>query len=109
MTTRSASPSSAMPISARISRTLRFSADRYDFGAELPQRVGRHPIGGAVGAIDDHTQAFQRQVARQGALGEFDVAVVHAVDALGAAEIGAFGELLGHVGIDQLFDPELDL
>ena len=88
---------------------VRFDADRHDFGAELPQRVGRHPVGGAVGAIDDHAKPIQRQVARQRALGEFDVAVVHAVDALGAAEVHAFGEPLGDVAVDQPLDAELDV
>ena len=67
MTTRSASPSSAMPMSARTSRTLSMSAsgavephlwlmlrpfgidaDLDHLGAKLPQRLGRHLVGGAV-------------------------------------------------------------
>ena len=66
--------------------------------------VGRDPIGGAVGAVDHHAQAFERQVARQRALGEFDVAVVDAVDALGAAEVAALRQALGHVAVDQRLD-----
>jgi hypothetical protein len=89
-----------MPISARISRTLRLSAS---------VEVERHPIGGAVGAIDDHAQAFERQIARQRALGEFNVAVVHAVDALGAAEVHALGQALGDVAVDQPLDAVLDV
>ena len=65
-------------------------ADRNDVGAKLPQRAGRDAIGRAVGAIDDDAQSVEREVARQRALGEFDVAVVHAVDALGAAEVRGF-------------------
>jgi hypothetical protein len=61
-----------------------------------------------VGAIDDDAKPFERQVARQRALGEFNVAVVHAVDALGAAEVHALGQALGDVGIDQPFDAVLD-
>ena len=127
--TRSASPSSAMPISARISRTLcadggeigraailvdveavRLDADRDHIGAHFPQRAGRHLVGGAVGAIDDHAQAVEREIAlRQRELGEFDVAVLHAVDALGAAEIVALGQLLAQIGIEQLLDLRFDL
>ena len=44
---------------------VRLDADRDHLGAELPQRLGRHLVGGAVGAVDDHAQAFERQVARQ--------------------------------------------
>ena len=107
-------------MSARISRTLRQSAS----GAVEPHSrlmlkpsgstpieitsapssqsaLGRDPVGGAVGAIDDDAQAFERKVARQRALGEFDVAVVHAVDALGAAEVAALRQTLGHVAVDQ--------
>ena len=80
---------------------VRLDADGDDVGAQLPQRLGRHPVGGAVGAIDDDAQAFERQIARQRALGELDIAVVHAVDALGAAEVAAFRQALGHVGVDQ--------
>ena len=43
------------------------------------------------------------------ALGEFDVAVMHAVDALGAAEIGALGQPLGNIAVDQLLDLMLEL
>ena len=103
--TRSASPSSAMPISARISRTLlaqrlrrgraaflvdvdtiRLDADGDDVGAQFPQRFRHHLVAGAVGAIDHDAQAIEAEVARQRALGEFDVAVMDAVDAAGAAE-----------------------
>ena len=65
---------------------VRLDADRNDVGAELPKRFRRDAIGRAVGAVDDDAQTFERKVARQGALGEFDVAVVYAVNSLGAAE-----------------------
>ena len=57
-----------------------------DVGAQLPQRFRHHLVGGAIGAIDHDAQAVEREIARQRALGEFDVAVMHAVDAAGAAE-----------------------
>ena len=65
-------------------------ADREHLGAEFPQSFGRDLIGGAVGAIDDDAQAFEREIARQSALGEFDIAGVNAFDALGAAEVARF-------------------
>ncbi len=83
-------------------------AERNDVGAKLPQCARGNAIGCAVGAIDDNAQSVERQVARQRALGEFDVAVVHAVDAAGAAEVVALGEFLGHLGVDQLLDAEFD-
>ena len=62
-------------------------ADGDDLGVELPQRLRRHPIAGAVRAVDDDAQAVEREIPRQRALGELDIAILHAVDALGAAEI----------------------
>ena len=88
---------------------VRLDADRDDVGAELPQRRRRHPIAGTLGAVDDDAQAFEREVARQRTLGEFDVAVVDAVDTLGAAKFAAFGQALGHIAVDQTFDLVLDL
>ena len=61
-------------------------ADLDHFGAELPQRFGRHLVAGAVGAIDDDAQAVEAQVLRQRALGELDVALLRALDARGAAD-----------------------
>ena len=36
--------------------------------------------------------------------GEFDVAILHAIDTFGAAEIVTFGELLAEIGVEQIFD-----
>ena len=88
---------------------VRLDADLDDLGAQFPQRFRRDLVGGAVGAIDHHAQAFERKIARQRALGEFDVAVLHAVDALGAAEIGGVRELLAEIAVDQFLDLQLDL
>jgi hypothetical protein len=111
-----------MPTSARISRTLRHRAsilvdvetvgidtDREYFGAEFPQRLGRHAIGGAIGAVDHHAQSFQAHRLRQRALGEFNIAGMFALDALGAADVGAFRQAFGEIGIHQRFDLTLDL
>ncbi len=35
---------------------VRLDADREHFGAQLPQRNGRHLVGGAIGAVDHHAQ-----------------------------------------------------
>jgi hypothetical protein len=48
-----------------------------------------------MGAVDDDAQAFERKIARQRAFGEFDVAVMNAVDAFGAAELRALCQLRG--------------
>ena len=45
-----------------------------------------------MGAIDHDAQAIEADVARQRAFGEFDVAIMHAVDAAGAPEAGALRE-----------------
>ena len=83
--------------------------DGDDLGAEFPQRFWRHLVAGAIGAIDDDAQARQRHGARQRALGEFDVAVVHAVDALGAAERILVGQRDLDVLVEQRLDARLDL
>ena len=59
---------------------------RDHLGAELPQHRRGDPVGCAIGAIDHDPHALQVELARQGALGELDVAGMHALDALGAAQ-----------------------
>ena len=49
------------------------------------------------------------RVARQRALGEFDVAVMHAIDAAGAPETGALRQPLVERFIEQLLDLLLDI
>ena len=66
---------------------VRLDADREHLRAKLPQRRGRDPVGGAIGAVDHDAHAVELHRARQRALGELDVAVLHAVDALGAADL----------------------
>ena len=88
---------------------VRLDADLDHFGAELPQRLGRDLVGGAVGAIDDDAQAVEGNIARQRPLGVFDVARGDVVDALGAAELRRFGEPAGEVVVDQRLDVRLDL
>ena len=51
----------------------------------------------------------RREFARQRALGEFDVAVMHAVDAAGAAEAGALRQPLVDRLVEQLLDLLLDV
>ncbi len=63
-----------------------------DLGAELPERLGRDLVGGAVGAIEHDPHAVEARLPRQGALGELDVAGRHAVDALRPPELRRRGE-----------------
>ena len=126
--TRSASPSSATPISARASAdlvgerlrrrraaflvdvdTIRLDADGDDVGAQFPQRFRHHLVAGAVGAIDHDAQAIEAEVARKRALGEFDIAVMDAVDAAGAAKACALREATLHRLVEQLLDLLLDI
>ena len=62
-------------------------AHGHDVGAQFPQHFGRDLVGGAIGAIDHDAQAVEPQIAREGALGEFDIARLAVVDALGAADL----------------------
>ncbi len=89
--------------------TIRLDADGDDVGAQLPQRFRHHLVGGAVSAIDHHAQAVEAEVARQRALGEFDVAVMHAVDAAGAPEACTLREFLVEVFVEQLLDLLFDV
>ena len=68
-------------------------ADRDDLGAELPQRLGRDVVGGAVGAIDHDLEAVEAQVLGKGRLGELDVAPARIVDPACAADQLRLGEL----------------
>ncbi|CAM5208428.1 hypothetical protein BTHI11S_03433 [Bosea thiooxidans] len=88
---------------------VRIDADGDDLGAELPERLRSHLVGGAIGAIEHDAQAFQAQVPRQRPLGEFDIARIGAVDALGAAEAGRGREAGPEIGVDQRLDLALHL
>ena len=83
---------------------VRIDSHREDLGAELPQRLRRDPVAGAIGAVDDDADAVEREAPRQRALGVFDVAVGDALDPLGAAEIGRGGEPAAEIGVDQGLD-----
>jgi hypothetical protein len=87
---------------------VRLDANGENFSAELPQRFGRRAITRAIGAIDHDAEAFQRQVAGQGALGEFDVARTHVINAPSPAQHARRGELGPEIGIEQLLDFGLD-
>ena len=79
-------------------------SDLDDLGAQLPQRLGRHLVAGAVGAIDDDAQPVEAQLARQRALGEFDVAFLRAFDSRCTANCLGGDQQFGGVGVDQLLD-----
>ena len=55
-------------------------AERDHLGAQLPQRVGRDVIGGAIGAIDDDLEPVEPQMLGKRGLGELDVAAARVVD-----------------------------
>ena len=81
---------------------VRRDAHRHHLGAELPQRLGRGPVGSAMGAIDHDLEAVELLGRGEGRLDEFDIAVPALVDPLGAADIGRAGKL------DLLFQKLLD-
>jgi hypothetical protein len=58
-----------------------------------------------MGAIDHYAEAVEAEIARQRALGEFDVAVMDAVDAAGAAKAGTLRQAL----VERLVKLQLDL
>ncbi len=53
---------------------VRIDANRDHLRAELVQRRRGHLVGRAVGAIDGDPEAIERQVLREGGLGDLDVA-----------------------------------
>ena len=67
---------------------VRLDADRDHFGVEFLQRLRRDLVGRAIGAVDDDAQTLKREILRQRALGELDIAILHAIDAPGAPERG---------------------
>ena len=84
-------------------------ADLDHLGAQLPQRVGRHLVAGAVGAVDDDAQIVEADVAGERALGELDVALLRALDALGAADAVGGRQQLGGRRLHQRLDLALGL
>ena len=75
-----------------------------DFSAQFPQRLRRHLVGGAIGAIEHDAHAFEREVARQRPLGKFDIAGMHALDALGAPEIARARQARRQIRTDKRLD-----
>ena len=88
---------------------VRLDADGDDLGAKLPERFRRDLVGGAVSAVDHDAQSLEAHVAGQGALGEFDIARAHVVDAAGAAEFRGRGELARQIAVDEFLDLLFDL
>ena len=107
--TRSASPSSAMPICAPLRLTTSaprvlgvqraaVAVDVHAVRACTPMAMTLAPssvederrdvVGGAVGGVDDDAHAVEREVAREGGLGEDDVAAARVLELLGAADAG---------------------
>ena len=88
---------------------VRLDVDGDDLGAEFPQRRRRDLVAGAIGAIHDDSQARQRHRAGQRALGELDVAIMNAVDTLGAAETIRIGQRHVDIVVEHRFDTPFDL
>ena len=65
---------------------VRLGVEHRDLGAELAQHLRRDLVGRAVGAVDDDAQPGERQLARERALGELDVAPDRVVGAEGLAD-----------------------
>src|SRR3984893_13042179 len=80
-----------------------------DLRVELAQRLRRHPISCASRAIDHHAQPPEREIPGQCTLGEFDVAILDAIDALGTSKIRTLGQPFDELGLDQSLDLKLDL
>src|SRR5262249_33064919 len=89
--------------------TIGINANGNDVRAELPERAGRNFICRAICAIDHNAETFERDSLRQGQLGELDVSILYAIDALRAPKVGTFGELLAEIGIKQILDLALRL
>jgi hypothetical protein len=88
---------------------IRLDADRNDLGAQLPERRWRDLVGGAIGAIEHDAQTAEIGIGRQRALGIFDVAGTGFFLAIGAADLAAMRQQLGHVAIDEGLDFQLEL
>ncbi len=89
--------------------TVRLVVDGNDLGAQFPERQRCHLVPGAIGAIDHDAQATERHRARQCALGELDVPVMHAVDALGASKRILVGQCHIDLAIEHALDAPFDL
>ena len=85
-----------------------FVAVNDDFGAQFAQDAGGGFVGGAMGAIHHHAQALQRQIAREGAFGVFDVTAQGVVNAHGLADgVGGGADGVDFAAEDQFFDRAL--
>ena len=67
--------------------TIGLDANRKNFSAQFPECFGSRFVTRAIGTIDHNAQTIQREIARQGALGKFNIAGAHVIDALGATQI----------------------
>ena len=79
------------------------AADGHHFGAQLMEHLGRHLVGRAMGRVDHHLQAAQRQVFAHRALAELDVAAACIVQPAGFAQRGRIHPLrrLSQRGLDR--------
>jgi hypothetical protein len=66
-------------------------ADAVDRGAQLTEHQRRHAVGRAVGGVDHHLHALQRELVGEGGLYEGHIAAGGVVQALGRAHTRARG------------------
>src|SRR5690606_36330501 len=88
---------------------VRLVVDGDDLRAQFPQRSRRNLVARAIGAIDHDAQTVQVDIARQRALGEFDIAIDITIDALGATYIAMAGEIWREIAVDHRLDLQFDL
>ncbi len=87
---------------------VRLGADLDHLRAQLPQELGRHAIGGAMGAVDHDAQASERHALGQGRLQRLDVALAPAIHADHAAERVGRCQALVAAALHALLDRQLD-
>jgi len=79
-----------------------------NLGAEFDEGLGRNPVGGAIGGIDDKLHPFHGQLAREGILEKNDVAAVDVADAVGLAHLVGGRHLFWQVALEnKLLDHRL--
>ena len=89
--------------------TVRLVVDGNDLGAQFPQCERSHLVSCPVRAIDDDAQTGQGHRAGHRALGEFDVAVMDAIDAFCPAKRILIGQRHVNLTVQHALDGCFDL
>ena len=82
---------------------VRLHANGHHFRAQFPQRGRGHLIGRAIGTIDNQLNALKAHLAREGALGKFNIARLTVINPLGAPQFTRRHQLAGRC-VHQLFN-----